>query len=186
MDDKIRGYINLGSGWRRPAEEFDSYAEAFHRAAQRLTHDFLENPAHHPLDACPIIFLYRHATELYLKGVLRVGERLLGMTGQQPGFTASSFMNHDLHLLLPPLADIFRTMNWDESHKEITDFVKRLNRLDPRSFTFRYPVDKKDDAALPKHFVFDLRSFTQEADSCLKVLYNASHSILEAMEHMEE
>jgi len=175
-------YVNLGSGWRRPAEEFGYYGEAFHKAARELVRVLDENPSYDPFEACPIVFLYRHATELYLKGVLRSGESLLKLEGIQPTFDASALTAHPLRPLLTPLRELFEAMEWGKSYEEIASFVEPLDQMDPNSFCFRYPVNKKDEAALPKSFGFNVVGFAREADSCLEILYNASYSIADCAE----
>lgn len=171
------GYVNLGSGWRRPAKEFGLYAEAYHRAAKEQARALAENPVYDPLDACPVVFLYRHATELYLKGVLRAGESLMYLEGRQPTFDASTFKKHQLSPLLTPLRELFKEMDWASSYEEIASFVERLDRMDSGSFSFRYPVDTNENNALPESFVIDVLAFARAADSCLEILYNASYSI---------
>lgn len=173
----LQGFVNLGTGWRRPADEFGLYAEAFHKAAQQLTEVLSHDPAYDPLDACPIVFLYRHSTELYLKGVLRAGESLLRLSGEKPTFDASNLMSHPLRPLLGPLEELFAAMGWSESYKEVASFIEPLDKLDSNSFAFRYPVDKKNVGTLPESFVFNVLSFARAADSCLEMLYNALHSI---------
>jgi len=169
--------VNLGSGWRQPTKEFGYFGEAFHRAAKELTRVLAEDPAYDPLDACPIVYLYRHATELYLKGVLRAGEYLLNLHGRQTTFDSSALTDHPLRPLLPHLRELFEALDWAESYEEIASFVEPLDKMDPNSFAFRYPVNKKNADALPKSFVFDVRAFARAADSCLEILYNASYSI---------
>jgi hypothetical protein len=126
VERESQEYVNLGSGWRRPAEEFGLYGEAFHRAAREMTRVLAENPAYDPLDACPIVFLYRHATELYLKGVLRAGESLICLEGGQPTLDASALKNHRLQPLLTPLRKLFEKMDWAESYEAIASFVEPL------------------------------------------------------------
>jgi hypothetical protein len=171
------GYVNLGSGWRRPSDEFGCYGEAFHRAAKELTRVLAEDRAYDPFDAFPIVFLYRHATELYLKGVLRAGEFLLSLKGRQATFDSSALMSHPLRPLLIHLRELFVALDWAESYEDIASFVESLDQMDPNSFAFRYPVNKKNDDALPKSFVLDVLAFARAADSCLETLYNASYSI---------
>ena len=175
-------YVNLGSGWRRPAEEFGYYGEAFHNAARKLVRALDENPSYDPFDACPIVFLYRHATELYLKGVLRAGESLLKLEGSQPTYNASALTTHPLRPLLTPLRELFDAIEWDESYEEIASFVEPLDQMDPNSLCFRYPVNKKDEAALPKSLWINVTAFARAADKCLKILYNASYSIADCAE----
>jgi hypothetical protein len=171
------GYVDLGSSWRRPTEEFGLYAEAFHGAAKELSRILAEDPTYHPLDACPIVFLYRHATELYLKGVLRAGESLLTLEGRKPTFDASTLMSHPLRPLLTHLRELFHAMDWSESYEEVASFVEPLDQMDPSSFAYRYPVDKKNDSALPQSLVFNVLAFARAADSCLQILYNAWYSL---------
>lgn len=175
--DSLQGFVNLGSGWRRPAEEFGLYAEAFHKAAKKLTEVLADDPTYDPLDACPIVYLYRHSTELYLKAVLRAGEPLLRLQGREPTFDASSLTSHPLRPLLVPLKELFGAMDWSESYEEVALFVQPLDEMDSNSFAFRYPVDKKNVGALPASFVFNVLAFASAADSCLKVLYDALYSI---------
>jgi len=171
------GYVNLGSGWRRPAQEFDLYGEAFHKAAKQLTQALADDDLYEPLDVCPIVFLYRHATELYLKGILRAGESLLNLEGMQLRIDDSSLRNHPLRPLLKPLRQLFEAMDWAQSYAEIASFVVPLDEIDSNSFTFRYPVDKQNVGALPDSFAFDILAFARAADSCLDVLYNASCTV---------
>jgi hypothetical protein len=49
--------------------------------------------------------------------------------------------------------------------------------MDPDSFAFRYPVNKKDNDALLKAFMLNVLAFARDADSCLEILYNASYFI---------
>ena len=61
---------NTVLNWHRaPEEEFDIYAGVYWNAAQTLAKN-LDLDGIFGYDACPIVFLYRHALELYLKAVL--------------------------------------------------------------------------------------------------------------------
>src|SRR6266404_2839264 len=46
------------------------YAHAHQQAASKLVDVFRANPYYSDAEACPIVFLYRHAIELYLKAIL--------------------------------------------------------------------------------------------------------------------
>ena len=50
-------------------DEFAAYAEALHQAGQALATMMFDKAGYNDLEACPIIFLYHHALELYLKAV---------------------------------------------------------------------------------------------------------------------
>jgi hypothetical protein len=75
------------------------------------------------------------------------------------------------------LRELFEKMDWAESYEAIASFVEPLDQMDSDSFAFRYPVNKKDNDALPKAFMLNVLAFARDADSCLEILYNASYSI---------
>src|SRR4051812_30151389 len=59
--------------WHNDAPgELRFYARSFHKAARTLIENWELDRGHAPSDwdACPVVFLYRHALELYLKSVL--------------------------------------------------------------------------------------------------------------------
>lgn len=53
------------------------YPTAYQQAASKLVEVFRAKPYYSDAEACPIVFLYRHAIELYLKAILLWGEGLV-------------------------------------------------------------------------------------------------------------
>jgi len=190
MDRPYHGYVNLGSGWRRPAEELGDYGEAYRNAAKQLAAALAEDPAYDSFAALPIVFLYRHATELYLKGVLWAGSRLLSLIDRQSAFNAtlkaSNLKSHRLRPLLPALRELFKELNWSESYEKIAPFVESLDKADPESFAHRYPTDTKGNASLPEALWFNVLAFANDAESCLGEFYNALFSIEARVESAKE
>jgi hypothetical protein len=82
--------------------------------------------------------------------------------GGQPTFDASALTkNHRLQPLLTPLRELFEKMDWAESYEAIASFVEPLDQMDPDSFAFRYPVNKKNNDALPKAFMLNVLAFAR-------------------------
>ncbi len=154
--------------WRRsPEEEFDIHAGAYWNAAQ--------TPFGY--DACPVVFLYRHSLELYLKAILH-GE---GKNFLQQAPHPTLLKKHRLAPLVPFVRELFEKFlapnmfgaRQVETFDEFEDVVKDLERVDIESFAFRYPVTINDQGALPEHFTFSVRLFAEKMDGVLKTLAGA-------------
>ena len=185
--ESLRGYVNLGSGWRYPPKEFDLYGEAFRRAGQKLAQSLSDNPAYHHLDACPIVFLYRQAIELYFKALLRSGKRLWSLEDNTLTFDELILDQHNLSPFLAPIRELYDELGWSQSYDDCARFVARLNEIDPLSAAFRYPVKKKGRGnSLPDDFVFNLLEFAASAERVLEVLYEVLHGLEHRLEETTE
>jgi hypothetical protein len=61
----------------QPEEHLKFYAEAFHSTGKKLASQYEDEWPLSSFEAYPIVYLYRHAFELYLKVVLVYGNELL-------------------------------------------------------------------------------------------------------------
>lgn len=95
----------------RPESEFNVYASAFWRAG-RLLAKSLAGGGYRDMDACPIVFLYRHALELYMKSIVRRGKSLLSITGEKLIIPPRALERHELSPLLEPLRRVFTHVGW--------------------------------------------------------------------------
>ena len=93
-----------------PAEDFGAYGDAYWKAGQYLAQRLISTRVYCDAEACPIIFLYRHALELYLKAVIWVGEPLLKKCGNPPG--ERNMNNHSLAKLLPWVNQVWTLVGW--------------------------------------------------------------------------
>jgi hypothetical protein len=163
-----------------PASEFSVYASAFWRGG-RLLAKSLAGGGYRDMDACPIVFLYRHALELYMKAIVRRGKSLLSVAGEELIIPPRALERHELSPLLEPIKRIFIHVGWisktnSEGRKMFRDFsalVRNVDRLDAGSYTFRYPVDKKDKALVSHHFGFNVLEFAQQVEGAIRLLDGA-------------
>ena len=167
-----------------PQREFGPYGSGFHEAARSLARNFLrKRGGFSDLEGPPIVYLYRHALELHLKGVLLAGNRLMelddkGLRGQE---LWKLLHTHKLSTLLPHVRGVFSHVGWKEEigHGPIKTFadiraiVTDLEEVDPQSFTFRYPTDKVGEAALTHHFAFSVYHFVSIMDPLIELLDNS-------------
>ena len=132
-------------------------------------------------EAYPIFFLYRHSLELYLKTIVYIGARLLGLISSEQINTNKLLTNHSLSRLLPPIKTIFKNLDWDRdfgipnihNFEDFEELIKAIEKVDPQSYSFRYPVNKRGDAILPERFVINAINFGKSMDLILQVLDGA-------------
>jgi hypothetical protein len=94
------------------SSEFGVYARAFHTAGQALFERMFDKSSYNSLEGCPIIFLYRHAFELYLKAIVLHGEVILQMNGKTLLTNRSLLQKHSLLPFFPLLKQTFDAVGW--------------------------------------------------------------------------
>jgi hypothetical protein len=175
--EKEPGPNNTVLNWHgAPEKEFCFYAASFHKAAKTLVESWqLDANSLTDFDACPIVFLYRHAAELYLKGLLLgPGANFLH---SQPDVDEIC-KDHFLTRLLPMVREMFKGAGWDgelnfEGVRTLDDLdaiLKELDDIDPGSFTFRYPIKRKGlDGSVAHHFTFSAQQFAKTMDGVCEI-----------------
>lgn len=169
-----------------PSDEFYSYGDAYHRAARVLFKRQFRRGTRHDFDVLPVAFLYRHAAELFLKAIVRRGNRMLALDGKPP---IAVHDTHQLALLLDDVRPIFRMMGWSWDTKKrglrnFANFRRRIKDLesddvlgtdDKSGDMWRYPIRKRDGSAhFPKGFGFDVRVFVSRFDLLIRMLAGAA------------
>jgi len=178
----------------KPDEELDVYAQAFHEAARHLLRNFGELVVPPNLQALPIVFLYRHSLELYLKAVILAGDKHLQWHGQPPVSRDDIFTTHRLTDLLRDLERVFLAADlaWNfgadhcRTRNQFVAILEEFDAVDPKASNFRYPVDREGQGALPSHFSFDLPSFCVRLDPILECLDGSVTSLDERFQGMTE
>lgn len=176
----------------RPIEEFGLYAKAYHCAARRLVSDYGTTGAVRDFEATPILFLYRHAFELYLKSFVLSGNKILYLRGREMMERKKILGTHRLIEFLPCFEAIIFEVGWSwdmgqNGLRKKSDFVDLINEfeiIDPRSFSFRYPTDKIGKGALSRHFSFNLQLFAQRIDPLLEILDGSLSGLEQLLQDM--
>lgn len=172
----------------RPKDEFGLYAEAFHGAARSLVESFSGRPGYSDVDACPIVFLYRHAAELYLKGILICGASILGFRGKPTVDVARLLGEHSLRKVLPDVRRVFEAVDWGWSWEEeptprqLEELLGELDEVDSGSHAFRYPTDRRGEGSVTEHFSFHVEDFARRMDLVLRMLESAESGLQHILE----
>jgi hypothetical protein len=154
------------------AAEIVAYASSYRSAAMGLIATY-EGSQFMNIDerALPILFLYRHSLELYLKAlvyraaVVSIAEEELVLA------VPRLWREHSLVRLLQmssPLLHSRHFHSWDEELEEkIGRVVRSLDEVDPGSYAFRYPVTSSGRPSLPAHFFTNIFAFSEVLENVL-------------------
>lgn len=115
-----------------------------HAVAERGDRDFL---------VFPIIFNYRQFLELSLKSLLSNYGRHVDVN--------ENWKSHDLALLwseFEKMLEIFGTPDPDDADPIVKEIVAEFSKIDPGSYSYRYPVDKNGNAIPLNHELLDLEN----------------------------
>jgi hypothetical protein len=151
---------------------------AFWRAGRTLANSLAGHRGYRDFDACPIVFLYGHALELYLKAIVRRGRSLVSLAGKKLPLAPRALNRHELVPLLEPVHFIFKHVGWTwktevEGVKTFRQFKARVRELDRLGAAFRYPVVTKDQSLVSKHFVFNVLEFARQLEGAIRLLDGA-------------
>jgi len=163
------------------SDEFDFYAQAFHSSAVKLVENMSSPHGFNDLDACPIIFLYRHSLELYLKAIGYIGQTILSLSATSQEITEKSLLGHKLIGFYPILRKVFSQVGWEwdldtdgmRSFEDLEELLKDFDSIDEGSYTFRYPLDTKGEDSVSHHFVVNIPHFYNRMDQLLSRLDSA-------------
>jgi hypothetical protein len=142
-----------------PKQDFGIFARGYRRAASTLADYLLTKPRFSSYEAYPVVFLYRHAFELYLKGFyfraaliaafknsqefeedqrVKLVEKIVTSSHQLSPF-AKAFQSICL-VLFPSEQELLLVA------KEACCFAADFEKIDAGSYSYRYPITSKGDA----------------------------------------
>lgn len=163
--------------------EFEILGEEFHELAKARVAGLRESRPHgydwqsigSNYAAFPVIYNYRHALELYLKGMLVAAEPALTFAQGQPGISAGVFSGgHSFKKLFPEIVRAFKSLKipFDfgidglKTREDFRTFLEDLDHLE-----VRFPIDTKRNPAMGDKFVrFNLFEFAEKMDVILTTL----------------
>lgn len=123
-DDGIVRLVFMMEGYRKAADLMVARAEADPRDRNYLV--------------CPIIFNYRQYIELSLKYMIAIFGRTVGLDAE--------WRTHDLATLWQTFAELldrYGTTDPDLADEVVAEIIAEFAKIDPGSYSYRYPVDTK-------------------------------------------
>jgi hypothetical protein len=164
--------------------EFEIMAEHWHAALKGAVKKFRRNKGTDRIfwtsiggnyAAFPISYNYRHVLELYLKGMLRVGEQALLLSGEA-AVDKEIWGEHSFAKLRPDLERVFDHLGWScdlsiQGFRTLQDFRRLLSDMD--QMEIRYPINKDLEPSMGNRYMtFNLFEFAAIMDAVLTALNN--------------
>ena len=116
---------------------FHAYATGYKQATdiivQEVTATVTEYRGTRDYVIYPVIFLYRHYTELRLKEIILVGNKLYGTSEDLP-------IHHRIQDLWKRARPILEHASSKEDLDSVESCLSELSQMDPNSESFRYPI----------------------------------------------
>jgi hypothetical protein len=157
-----------------PKNDFGLFAKGYISAAERLAADLLQAPHFSDYSAYPVVFLYRHALELSLKHIIYRCAKL-GALRYIDAIANQLHNNHRLpELMAAAAASLELVFPGDSFLAALITGCRQtcieLSAIDPDSFAFRYPMNKKGEYSTPEHLALNLSSFAEHMSELLEEL----------------
>lgn len=163
-------------------EQWVGYIEGYKLAADKLAETVTTSGRDQDFLVYPIVFLYRHAIEIALKYLIRLGCRLLDT---EP----SKLIDHKLSKLWLNCRPLLEQV-WPEGPKEdldaVGDVIAQFETEDPTAAGYRYPTDTKGQPFHTQHRVINLRNFAEVANRVLGLLDGCTMGISVYLDHKQE
>lgn len=168
-------YGNALVNWAAmPARDLVAYAGSYRGAAMNLV-AFREQRGVGSIDesALPILFLYRHSFELYLKTIVYKAAILSINEGELKSALPRLWREHSLLALVEMAKPVIGASTaWpltstDELEEKISGLAKRIDEVDSGSYSFRYPVTSRGNPSLPTLFFTNIFVFSAHVERVL-------------------
>lgn len=171
----IYTYGNALINWQGdPTKDLTSYAQSYRNAAMNLV-------AMHEQRKCgnidegalPILFLYRHAIELYLKAIVYKAAVTSINEAELSVALPKLWREHSLLALAKMAKPIISASSGEilavtgDLEENILDLASRIDDVDAGSYTFRYPVTSRGVAALPPLFMTNIFVLSEKIEAVL-------------------
>ena len=173
-----------------PKADFDIFAKGYAIAASRLACLLIDSSRFSDYEAYPIMFLYRHALELYLKHIIYSSAKLAAFKNLNDIYQVL-FNTHDLIQLSRRVKVLLgKIFPDDKKLMEAVDNIEvicnEFSEIDPCSYSYRYPIDKKGNHSTSVHQVVNLRSVEEKMSQLLEDLDNISFGLNMEIDIAEE
>lgn len=149
---------------------WDKYAMSYKLAGETIANKIKNDKSDIDYLVYPLVYLYRHYFELRIKEIL--------VTSQ--GFSEEKIeipFNHDLKLAWKTCVIQIKKIRPKVLISELKNVEKVLDdfhKYDQGSFSFRYPIDKKEKATLNSLNYIDVTLFLEAINSSVYFLENIS------------
>lgn len=139
-------------------DDWEQYIVGYLKAAKLLVNYIDANKINQDILVYPIVFLYRHYLELRIKKLI-LGCKIL--LDEDPKFKKY----HKLKELWKDCKALIKRVEPQSEARDleaIDEIIIQFSKVDPGSYSFRYPITKQDEKSLPEDLKYiNLRNFSE-------------------------
>lgn len=155
-----------------PWRDFGVFARGYSLAASSLAEDLLSRAGFADFEAYPVVFLYRHSLELYLKNVIYQSALLAGFRFMD-GVDSRLHNTHDLVSLSEAAAELLRRLfpqdyGLEVFCEEMLAVSQDFSGIDGDSFAYRYPIDTQGRPSTPRGQSLNLAALCSVMENLLE------------------
>ncbi len=156
---------------KNPRNDFGIFAKGYFKSAESLKETLLSQNQFSDYEAYPIVFLYRHSFELYLKNIIYSTILLSTFKGLSE-IDLKLYNFHTLKPLAEKATKILKTLFANDRDlinfsKKIVKVAKEFDEIDPDSYSYRYPINTKGEYSTKPNQIVNLESFSSELGELL-------------------
>jgi hypothetical protein len=149
---------------RTPRDDFGIFAKGYFEAASKLAEILLSKNHFSDDEAYPVVFLYRHSLELYLKNIIYRAVLLSALKGLND-IDTRLYNNHRVATLAGIAGRILVKVFPHDTDlallsKKITKIASEFEQIDPDSYSYRYPIDIKGNPSTKHNQIVNLESMS--------------------------
>ncbi len=160
-----------------------AYSLGYWRSATKLALEVLNHAGYRDNDVYPTFFLYRHSIELLLKATyLRRAQLSIILEDEEFELYKYVYSRHSLINLCEQLDVRLNCSEWTR----IKGLIREIDKLDPKSLAFRYPLTRDGSPVLPRHTVVCLESFKKDMEEVFSYLLGFYESEASSLENTAE
>jgi hypothetical protein len=169
IDDSKNFVISFSQS---PKYDFKIFAKGYAQAGSALSKMLLQKNHFGDYEAYPVVFLYRHAFELYLKGFYYQARLIAGFKICYMD-ESKSVNKHRLEPLAKTFKEICKILFPDEKDlvsfaEKVLIYAKEFEDIDKDSYSYRYPIKKNGDASTGKNQIINLSAFQSSMDELME------------------
>lgn len=150
------------------------YAKGYHLAANQLSTNFISKNGYGDYEGYPIVFLYRHSLELYLKNIIQWSKRLHSLREIENSVNDYKTNHNLVYLNSEAEKALLSLFPQDEQLGiylvKLKQVIIDFNEIDSDSYSYRYPINKKKKRATKKHQVVNIPALAKTMDEILSEL----------------
>jgi len=166
--NKINNVSNFSVSFiKNLRNDFGVWGRGYFNAASKLAMEILSNidtnNSFADYDVYPIVFLYRHSLELYLKNIIYKSALILAFKNI-PKIDTKLYNLHNLKMLSEKATEILQKLfSKDQRLKQLSEKILQISsefsEIDPNSYSYRYPIDINGNAATKPNQIVNLEAF---------------------------